>query len=68
MKRILLLVSLLFAANAYSQVLWSDDFESYELGDFLDQGGWMRDGGEDDCVQVVNLDEAYGKSLQMNTT
>lgn len=52
---------------AFSQTLWEDNFESYTVGNFTDQGGWVRDGGEDDWVKIAKISPAKGKSLQLNT-
>ena len=67
-KHYFLLLALFFTHSIiYSQTLWEDNFESYTLGDFLGENGWIREGGIDDWVQIVNIDAEHGKSIQLNT-
>lgn len=68
-KNYLFFIGLFFISQAilYSQTLWEDDFETYEEGIFMGENGWIRDGGEDNWVQIISLDEGYGKSMQLNT-
>lgn len=69
MKRILSFVfAATLAVSAYSQTLWTDNFESYTIGNLGTQGGWARDGGSASSVKVATIDGAHGKSMQMNTT
>lgn len=52
---------------AVSQTLWSDDFENYETGNFPGGNGWIRDGGEEDWVKIVQTNPEKGKSIQFNS-
>ena len=61
----LVVLGLLAASNLFSQSLWEDNFESYPLGNFLDGNGWVREDGQDDWAQIVELDSIHGKSLQL---
>lgn len=67
-KNLLICLLTAFSITVSSQVLWQDNFDSYEVGNFTDQGGWIRDGGEENWVQIVELNPAKGKSIQMFTT
>lgn len=57
----------IFQIITYSQILWQDNFENYEEGDFIGENGWIREGGENEWVQIINLDTEYGKSMQLQT-
>ncbi|MBW7848463.1 MAG: T9SS type A sorting domain-containing protein [Bacteroidales bacterium] len=52
---------------AVSQTLWSDDFENYEMGNFPGGNGWIREGGEEDWVKIVQTNPEKGKSIQFNS-
>ncbi len=57
------------AVSAYSQSLWSDNFESYNTGNLGSQGGWARDGGGTaNWTQVANTDAEHGKSFKLAST
>lgn len=53
------------AFTAYSQELWSDNFESYNIGNLGTQGGWQNDGVTASWTKVANIDAAHGKSFQL---
>lgn len=53
------------ATGLSAQILWQDDFESYDVGQFTDQNGWELDGVQPGWVQIVELDESKGKSIQI---
>ncbi|MCD9856595.1 T9SS type A sorting domain-containing protein [Epilithonimonas sp. JDS] len=57
------------AFSAYSQSLWTDTFETYNVGNLGTQGGWARDGGGTaSWTQVATIDAAHGKSLKLAST
>lgn len=62
---LLLLLSFLLTGNVISQVLWQDDFESYDEGNFTDSNGWVREEGLDEWAQIVTLDTVHNKSLRL---
>ncbi|KMQ71647.1 T9SS type A sorting domain-containing protein [Chryseobacterium koreense] len=71
MKRILSFVfAATLAVSAYSQTLWTDNFESYTIGNLGTQGGWARDAefGSASDVKIATIDGAHGKSMRINTT
>ncbi|WP_447951367.1 T9SS type A sorting domain-containing protein [Chryseobacterium koreense] len=69
MKRILSFVfAATLAVSAYSQTLWTDNFESYTIGNLGTQGGWANEGGSASSVKIATIDGAHGKSMRMNTT
>lgn len=53
--------------TAFSQTIWSDNFESYNTGNLGTQGGWARyeNSGSAAWTQVANIDAAHGKSLKL---
>ncbi|SDF79404.1 Por secretion system C-terminal sorting domain-containing protein [Epilithonimonas hungarica] len=67
MKRILSFsLTAVMAFTAYSQSLWTDNFETYSVGNLNTQGGWARDGGGNaNWTQVANIDAAHGKSFKL---
>jgi len=67
MKRILSFsLTAVMAFSAYSQSLWTDNFETYNVGNLNTQGGWARDGGGNaNWTQVANIDAAHGKSFKL---
>ncbi len=69
MKRILSFsLTAVMAFSAYSQSLWSDSFETYNVGNLGSQGGWARDTSgatTASFTKVANIDAAHGKSLQL---
>ncbi|MGA9211695.1 T9SS type A sorting domain-containing protein [Kaistella sp.] len=67
MKKILSFVLVAgIATSAFSQSLWTDNFESYNVGNLGTQGGWGRDGGgASSFTKVANIDAAHGKSFQL---
>lgn len=69
MKRILSFsLTAVMAFSAYSQSLWSETFETYNVGNLGTQGGWDRDGGTAAVAKVANIDTAHGKSFQFAST
>ena len=69
MKGILSLsLTAVMAFSAYSQSLWSDTFETYNVGNLGTQGGWDRDGASAAVAKVANIDAAHGKSFQFAST
>jgi len=70
MKRILSFsLTAVMAFTAYSQSLWTDNFETYTIGNLGTQGGWARDGGGTaSWTQVVAIDAAHGKSFKLAST
>ena len=66
MKKILLFSLSVFAVSAaFSQTLWTDNFETYPVGNLGTNGGWERDGGGNaNWTKVANITPAYGKSFQ----
>ncbi len=69
MKRILSFVfAAAFAVTASSQTFWSDNFETYTVGNLGSQGGWGRDGGSNSMIKIANIDGAHGKSMQFAST
>ncbi len=69
MKRILSFsLTAVMAFSAYSQSLWSDNFETYNVGNLGTQGGWQRDGGTNAVAKVANVTTSYGKSFQFAST
>ena len=53
------------AFSAYSQSLWTENFETYNVGNLGSQGGWARDGGGNaNWTQVATIDAAHGKSFK----
>lgn len=57
-----------FTATVFSQALWSDNFESYNVGNLGTNGGWNRDLGTASMAKVANIDAAHGKSFQFAST
>ncbi|MPS74858.1 MAG: T9SS type A sorting domain-containing protein [Chryseobacterium sp.] len=66
MKRILSFsLTAVMAFTAYSQSLWNDNFETYNVGNLNTQGGWARDGGGNaNWTQVATIDATNGKSFK----
>lgn len=56
------------AFTAYSQTLWSDNFDTYTVGNLGAQGGWLRFNGSNAMGKVASLDTAHGKSFQLAST
>lgn len=58
------------AVSAFSQTIWSDNFESYNVGNLGTQGGWQNDGVTTaSWTKVANITPAtYGKSFQLGST
>ncbi len=72
MKRILSFsLTAVMAFSAYSQSLWTDNFEAYNIGNLGTQGGWARDPEFNVTAaftRVANIDAAHGKSFQLAST
>ncbi len=69
MKRFLsIALTVGFAVSAFSQNLWSDNFNSYTTGNLGTQGGWERFGGSNSMAKVANIDTDHGKSFQFAST
>lgn len=56
------------AIGTTAQTLWEDNFESYDVGQLQEQGGWVKVRGRDRFVLVQNIDEAHGKSMRLAAT
>lgn len=58
-----------FATSMFSQTVWTETFESYNVGNLGTQGGWARDGGGTaSWTKVANIDATHGKSFQLGST
>lgn len=69
MKRILSFsLTAVMAFTAYSQTLWTENFETYTVGNLGTQGGWERDGGTNAVAKIATIDAAHGKSFQFAST
>lgn len=76
MKKIYFLSALFFAAiSANAQILESDNFDSYNIGNvgtdttgtIAGQGGYFTIKGNNEDYQIVNIDAGHGKSLQLSS-
>lgn len=70
MKKILSIsFAVTMACTAFSQTVWEENFETYNLGNLDSQQGWARDGGGDaSWTQIKSIDVTHGKSFQMGST
>lgn len=66
-KTYLLFLALLCVNFAFTQVLQQDDFESYDLGNFYDQGAWFLELEQEEWAQITVINEENGKSILLNT-
>lgn len=57
-----------FAVSMFSQVIMTDNFDSYNTGNLGSQGAWARDGGTNAMAKIAVIDAAHGKSLKMAST
>lgn len=65
MKKILFLAAASALTFANAQVIFEENFETYNLGNVVNQGGWGVDGGTSANAKVAVLDEAHGQSLNV---
>ena len=69
MKKILSALAVACTVSAFSQTVWTDDFESYTPGAIDTQNGWNRDGGGSPTwTQIKTVDAAHGQSFQLAST
>ncbi|WP_300673039.1 T9SS type A sorting domain-containing protein [Soonwooa sp.] len=65
MKRILLLSLSLAGLVSNAQILEQENFNAFALGNLGEQFGFETMNGTDANYQIVNIDAAHGKSLQI---
>ena len=70
MKKILLFsLSVFLTGSVFSQTIWTDNFESYNVGNLGTQGGWERTGESNpNWTKVASIDAAHGKSFKVAST
>lgn len=69
MKKIIFFAVALLSNLSFSQILDSDNFNDYTIGNLGTQGFWSRDGGSSDQAKITEINfSTYGRSLSLSRT